>query len=77
MTVPIRVLREFLLFKYSKIERMALFEREALALFYTFREWYKETHYNKSADGVTLKIFTKWLKKCDVIVVSKLNRRKR
>ena len=77
MTVPIRVLREFLLFKYSKIERRALFEREAHSLFYTFRQWYKDTHYNKSANGVTLKIFSGWLKKCDVIVVPKSNRRKR
>ena len=77
MTVPIRVLREFLLFKYSKIERMALFEREALALFFEFREWYKNVHYQRSANGVTLKIFTKWLKKCDVIIVPASNRRKR
>ena len=77
MTLSIRILKEFLLFKYSKIERMALFEREALALFYEFREWYKDVHYNKSANGVTLKIFTKWLKKCDVVVVPKSNRRKR
>jgi len=75
MTISIRKLREFLLFKYSKIERMALFEREATTLFHEFRQWYRDNHYNKVPHGVTLKIFNGWLKKLDVIVVSKSNRK--
>lgn len=71
-----RDLKEFLLFKYGILEKQALFEREIAVLFKEFGAWYREQHWGKAPAGVTLKIFTGWLKKSDtIIILTKSNRK--